>query len=197
MQFWLFSYNPGPLAQSLAASCPSLCVSFPVEQQRHSPPCRSQISLGRVRDGKHQCGDTEAERGSREEKIRSGRNGNNVSRLGTGRNPTPPQHQTGLKASAVPVLCFKPAGVGWWPGCPPGCGDTGRAGVSAAPAAEVPAGDPSPAPGVMGAIPCEWGEWKNGKFFRKKEYQSSACQCSGITSVSSTLFWSLQLYDRL
>lgn len=176
MQCWLISCNPGPMAQGLwncvlMISSPlnihsvtatlwshlsqSLCLS-PCVMTKEFIPLQVQISLGWVKDGKHQCGYTEAERGSREKKAMSGRNGDCVRRLGIGRSQTPPQHQSGLRISAAPILCFKPADVRWWPGCPTRLGgDACRAGASPGVATEVLQLIQPQYPAMMGTISCE------------------------------------------
>lgn len=134
MQFWLFSYNPGPMTQGLGncvlmISSPlnvtlvtaSLCSQF--SQSLCLLPCvatEAFIPL-QVPD---QPGQSQGWGTSvwvhwgwkgRESQVRK-----KWWLWGAGHweNQGPPQHQTGLKSSAALILCFKPAGVGGWPGCP-------------------------------------------------------------------------------
>lgn len=101
--------------------------------------------------------------------------------LGGGR---PPQHQTGLKISAAPILCFRPAGVGCWPACPSRAVGT-HVGQESAQELQLRCLQLIQAqhPAVMGTILCEQTEWKNGKCFRKNFHGLFSQQWSGAHIV--------------
>lgn len=98
-------------------------------------------------------------------------------RLSIERNQSPPQHQIELKTSAAPILCFKAAGVRWWPGCPrQDTVVTQGARASPGAAAEVLQLLQPQQPALMGTIPCEQMEWKE-------------LQNKGMLQFSLSLHW--------
>lgn len=154
MQFWLLNYNPGPLAQGLGnwillSSSPlnihsvTATLFSQFSQSLWETPCGAEeafmVSLApdqpvQSQGWKHQCGGTEAERGSRGEKVRS----EMVTVWGDwalGGIRLPHSVREGWRPHLVLQIsrCGMMARVSQM-----GCGDTCRAGVSPGAAAEVP-----------------------------------------------------------